>query len=170
MIVEPPSLGQASVFSMCFPEEVLDYDLSMDFGDDTDRVTLPDTYKDEMDMIGIGRIHDAAPHEPHYAFDMFGVYIIDFEDVTLYGAYADVMDMIDTGLILDAAPPRPHSIFYMFGISMLEINDDDGLVSTDIIHNTVSVEAPTLWTHLLLLTQCLGLLLALMIFLMVIMT
>ena len=44
MIVAPLSPGQASVFSMCFPEEVLDYVLSMDLGDDTDGVTLPDTY------------------------------------------------------------------------------------------------------------------------------
>ena len=51
---------KASVFSMCFPEEVLDYDLSMDFGDVTDGVTLLDTYKDEMDMIGIGCILDAT--------------------------------------------------------------------------------------------------------------
>ena len=69
MIVTPPSPGRASVFSICFPEEVLNYDLSMDLGDDTDGVTLLDTYIDEMDMIGTGRILDAAPHEPHYAFD-----------------------------------------------------------------------------------------------------
>ena len=116
--------------------KVLDYDLPMDLGDDTDGVTLPDTYIDEMNMIGIGRILDATPCEPHSAFDMFGVSAIDFEDVTLY----DAMDMIDTGRILDEAPPSPHSVFYMFGISMLEINDDDGLVATDIIHNIVSVE------------------------------
>ena len=36
MIVTPPSSGQDSVFSMCFPDEVLDYDLPMDLGDDTD--------------------------------------------------------------------------------------------------------------------------------------
>ena len=140
LIVAPPSPGRASVFSMCFPEEVLDYDLSMDIGDDTDGVTLPDTYKDGMDMIGIGRILNATPHEPHSAFDMFGISAIDFEDVTLYDACADAMDMIDTGCILDAAPPRPRSVFDMFGISMLEINDDNGIVATDIIHNTVSVE------------------------------
>ena len=128
------------MFSMCFPEEVLYYDLSMDLGDDTDGVTLPNTDEDEMDMIGIGRILDAAPHEPHYAFDMFGTSIIDFKDVTLYDACADAMDMIGTGRILDAAPPRPRFIFYMFGISMLEINDDDGLVAADIIHNKISVE------------------------------
>ena len=71
---------------------------------------------------------------------MFGVSAIDFEDVTLYDAYVDAMDMIDTGRILDAAPPKPHFVFYMSGISMLEINDDDGLVATDIIHNIVFVE------------------------------
>ena len=47
LIVTPLSPVSASVFSMCFLEEVLDYDLSMDLGDNTDRVTLPDTYKDE---------------------------------------------------------------------------------------------------------------------------
>ena len=50
------------------------------------------------------------------------------------------MDMMDTGRILDATTPRPRSIFYMFRISILEINDDDGLIATDIIHNTVSIE------------------------------
>ena len=86
MTVAPPSPGRASVSSMCFPEVVLDYDLPMDLGDDTDGVTLPDIYKDKMDMFGIGRILDAAPHEPHYDFDMFGVSAIDFEDVTFYDA------------------------------------------------------------------------------------
>ena len=50
---------------MCFPKEVLDYDLSMDLGDDIDGVTLLDPYIDEMDMIGIGHILDTAPHELH---------------------------------------------------------------------------------------------------------
>ena len=124
MIVAPPSPGGASVFSMCFPEEVLDYDLPMDLGDDTDGVTPPNTYIDEMDMIGIGRILDATPHEPHFSFDMFGVSTIDFEDVILYDVCVDAMDMIGTGHILDAASPDPRSVFYMFGISMLEIDDD----------------------------------------------
>ena len=78
MIVMPPSPGRASVFSMCFLEEVLYYGLPMDFGDNTDEVTLPDTYIYEMDMIGIGHILDATPHEPHSAFDLFGVSAIYF--------------------------------------------------------------------------------------------
>ena len=52
-------------------EEVPDYDLLMDLGDDIDGVTLPDTYMDEMDMIGTGRILDTAPRGPHSTFDMF---------------------------------------------------------------------------------------------------
>ena len=49
------------MFSVCFPEEVLDYDLPMDLGDDIDGVTLPDTFMVEMDMIGTDRILDTAP-------------------------------------------------------------------------------------------------------------
>ena len=105
MIVVPSSPGRAIMFSMCFPKEVLDDDLPMDLGDDTDGVTLLDTYIDEMDMIGIGRILNAASRKPHSSFDMFGVSAIDFEDVTLYVACADAMDMIGTGHILNAAPP-----------------------------------------------------------------
>ena len=103
-------------------------------------MTLPDTYIDEMDMIDIDSILNATPRETDYAFDMFGVSVIDFEDVTLYDACINAMDMIGTGRILDETPPRPRSIFDMFRISLLEINDDDGLVSIDIIHNTVYVK------------------------------
>ena len=79
----------------------------MDLGDDTDGVTLPDTYMDEMDMIGTGRILDTAPHGPHSAFDMFEVSMINTDDVILYDACTDTMDMIGTGRILDASSPRP---------------------------------------------------------------
>ena len=41
------------MFSMCFLEEVPDYDLPMDLGDDTDVVTLLDIYMDEMDMMAL---------------------------------------------------------------------------------------------------------------------
>ena len=68
---------------------------------------LPDTYMDEMDMIGTDRILDIAPHRPHYSFDMFRVSMIDSDDVTLYDACTDAMDMIDIGCILDASPPGP---------------------------------------------------------------
>ena len=95
-IVAPPSPDRASVFSMCFPEEIPDYDLPMDLGDGLDGVIFSDTCTDTMDMIGTGRI-------------------------------------------LDASSPRPRSSFDVFGTSMLEFNGD-GLVSTDITHDTISVE------------------------------
>ena len=94
MIVASPSLDRANVFSMCFPEEIPDYDLPMDLGDGSDGVILPDTYIDEMDMIGTDRILDTTPCGSHYAFDMFGVSMIDSDDVTLYDACTDAMDMI----------------------------------------------------------------------------
>ena len=137
--VAPPSPDRASVFSMCFPEEITNYDLPMDLGDETDGVTLPDTYMDEMDMIGIGRFLDTAPRGPHSALEMYGVSMIDSDVVTLYDACTDAMDMINTGRILDVSPPGPRFAFDVFGISMLEF-DDDGLVATDITHDTVSVE------------------------------
>ena len=70
-------------------------------------------------MIGIDLTLDAAPRKPHYAFDMFGVSAIYFEDVTLYDTCTNAMDVIGTSHILDAAPLGPRFIFYMFGISML---------------------------------------------------
>ena len=139
LIVAPPSPNRASVSSVCFLEEVLDYDLPMDLGDDTDGETLPNTYMDEMDMIDTGRILDTAPRGPHYAFDMFGVSMINIDDVILYDACTNVMDMIGIGRILDASSPRPRSAFDVFGISMLEFNGD-GLVATDITHDTIYVE------------------------------
>ena len=137
--VAPPSPDRASVFSMCFPEGIPDYDLPMDLGDEIDGVTLPYTYMDEMDMIGTGRFLDTALGGPHSSFDMFGVSMIDSDAVTLYDACTDAMDMIGTGRILDVSLPGPRFAFDVFGISMLEF-DDDGLVSTNITHDTVSVE------------------------------
>ena len=139
MIVAPLSPDRASVFSVCFLEEVPNYDLPMDLGDDNDGVTLPDTYLDEMDMIDTGCILDTAPRGPHYAFNILGVSMINSNDVTLYDACTNTMGMIGTGRILDASSPRPRSAFDVFGISMLEFNGD-GLVATDITHDTVSVE------------------------------
>ena len=62
--------------------------------------------------------------------------------MTLYDACTDAMDMISTGRILDASSPKPRSAFDVFGISMLEF-DGDGLVATDITHDTISVEGAT---------------------------
>ena len=95
------------MFSMCFPEEIPDYDLLMDLGDGPDGVIFPDTYMDAMDMINTGCILDVAPLRPYSGFDMFGVSMIDFDVVTLYDACTDAMDMIGTDRILDASPHGP---------------------------------------------------------------
>ena len=111
----------------------------MDLGDGSDGVILPHTYMDKMDMIGTSRILDTALRGPHSSFDKFGVSMIDYDDVTLYNACTDAMDMISTGHILDASPPGPRSAFDVFGNIMLEF-DGDGLVATDITHDTIFVE------------------------------
>ncbi|RVW60501.1 Retrovirus-related Pol polyprotein from transposon 17.6 [Vitis vinifera] len=73
MIVTPPSPDRASMFSMCFPDEVPDYDLPMDLGYGTD----------EMDMIGIGALVVSLmqPHAGPFAFDISGVSVLDDESV-----------------------------------------------------------------------------------------
>ncbi|XP_034693824.1 uncharacterized protein LOC117920420 [Vitis riparia] len=122
MIVVPPSSNRASVFSMCFPEEVPDYDLPMDLGDGTD----------EMDMIGIGRIFDAAPRGPYTAFDMFGVSVLEIDgDDFIPDAYTDDMDFIGIGRILDAAPRGPHYAFDISGVSVLDDESVFDVVTSD---------------------------------------
>ena len=122
MIVAPPSPDRASVFSMCFSEEVPDYDLPMDLGDGTD----------EIDMIGIGRTFNAAPCGPHTTFDMFGLSILETdEDDSVPNAYTDDMDFIGIGCILDAAPRGPHSAFDISGVSVLDDESVLDVVTSD---------------------------------------
>ena len=68
----------------------------MDFGEGTNDVTLYDACDNEMDMLGIGRILDIAPHMPHSAFDVFGVFVFETDKVALYDDCIDKMDMIGT--------------------------------------------------------------------------
>ena len=112
---------------MCFPDEVPDYDLPMDLGYGTD----------EMDMTGIGRIFDAAPHGPHTVFDMFGVFILETdEDDSIPDAYTDDMDFIGICRILDAAPCGPHSTFDISGVFVL----DDGSVLDVVTSDFASID------------------------------
>ena len=110
------------MFSMCFPEEVPNYDLPMDLGYGTD----------EMDMIGIGRIFDAAPHGPHTVFDMFGVFVLETDkDDSIPDAYTDDVDFIGIDRILDAAPRGPLSAFDIYGVSVLDDESILDVVTSD---------------------------------------
>ena len=134
MIVTPPSPDWASMFSMCFLEEFTNYDLLIIPGDGNNNVTPHDTYDDEMNMVGIGRILDAAPYGPHSDFDLFRVSILETDKVTLYDAFIDKVDMMGIGHILDAAPREPCYDLDLFEASMLELDDDGS------IPNVVSFE------------------------------
>ena len=96
MMVAPQSLDQANMFSMCFLEEFIDYDMLMDPREGTDDETSHDAYVDEIDMIGISRVLDIAPHRTYSAFDLFGVSVFETDGATLHDAYVDEMDMIGT--------------------------------------------------------------------------
>ena len=136
MIVAPSSPNRASMFSVCFPKVVFDYDILMDTTIDDDGVTLPDACTHKMDTtIGVGRIIDVVPHGLHSDFNLFGVSVIDTNDVTLYDACTYEMDVISTSCIPNAAPYEPRSTLDMFGTFMLEIDDDDSVtvVTPDII-------------------------------------
>ena len=80
MIVAPPSPDRANMFSVCFPEAVYDYDILMDIVIDVDGMTLLDACTDEMDMIGVGRILDAALHGLRSALDMFRAFMLEIDD------------------------------------------------------------------------------------------
>ena len=138
MIIAPPSPDRASMFSVCFPEAVYDYDILMDIVIDVDGMTLLDACTDEMDMIKIGHILDVVPHGPHSNFDLLGVSVIDTDDVTLYDACIDEMDMIGTGRILDAALHGLRSTLDMFRAFMLEIDDDDSV--TVVTPDAITIE------------------------------
>ncbi|KAL6313203.1 hypothetical protein AAG906_016805 [Vitis piasezkii] len=110
------------MFSMCFPDEVPDYDLPMDLGYGTD----------EMDMIGLGRIFDAAPHGPHTVFNMFGVFVLETDkDDSIPDAYTDDVDFIGIGRILDAAPRGPLSAFDISGVFVLDDESVLDVVTSD---------------------------------------
>ena len=94
----------------------------MDLGDGTD----------EMDMISIGRIFDAAPRGPHTAFEMFGVSVLETdEDDSIPDAYIDDMDFIGIGHILDVAPRGPHFAFDIFGAFVLDDESVLDVVTSD---------------------------------------
>ena len=108
------------MFSMCFLEEFIDYDMLTNPRVGTDGATPHDVYIDEMDMIGISCILDIAPHRSHSAFDLFRVSVFETDGATPHDAYIDKMDMIGIGRILDIAPHRPYSSFDVFGVFMLK--------------------------------------------------
>ncbi|RVW26121.1 hypothetical protein CK203_059263 [Vitis vinifera] len=55
MMIAPPSLDRANLFSLCFPDETTDYGVVIEPADMTDGVVPHDEYRDEMDMLGISQ-------------------------------------------------------------------------------------------------------------------
>ena len=53
MMITPPSLDRASLFSFCFLDETNDYGVVIEPADMIDGVVPHDEYHDEMDLLGI---------------------------------------------------------------------------------------------------------------------
>ena len=60
MMITPPSLDRASLFSLCFPYKTIDYGVVIEPADMIDGVVSHDEYRDEMDMLSISQFLDAV--------------------------------------------------------------------------------------------------------------
>ncbi|RVW40338.1 Retrovirus-related Pol polyprotein from transposon 17.6 [Vitis vinifera] len=84
-MILPPSPDRASLFSLCFPDEITDYGVIIEPEDMTDGVVPRDEYHDEMDMLGISQFLDTVQREPFSPLELFGVSVIEIaeEDQTV---------------------------------------------------------------------------------------
>ena len=80
MMIAPPSLDRANLFSLCFPDETTDYGVVIGPADMTDGVVPHDEYRDEMDMLGISQFLDAVQCKPFSPFEFFKVSIIEIAE------------------------------------------------------------------------------------------
>ena len=80
MMIAPPSLDRASLFSLCFLDETTDYGVVIEPADMIDGVVPHDEYRDEMDMLGISQFLDAVQRNPFSPFEFFRVSIIEIAE------------------------------------------------------------------------------------------
>ena len=73
MAITHPSPDQASLLSLCFPEEVTDDGVVVDPTKMIDGVVPHDEYQDEMDMMTMSQITNIVQLQSVSPFDMFGV-------------------------------------------------------------------------------------------------
>ena len=85
MMIIPPFPDRASLFSLCYLDETIDYGVVIEPTDITDGVVPHDQYHDEMDMLGINQFLDAVQREPFSPLEFFRVSVIEIaeEDQTV---------------------------------------------------------------------------------------
>ena len=77
MMIIPPFPDRASLFSLCYLDETIDYGVVIEPTDITDGVVPHDQYHDEMDMLGINQFLDAVQREPFSPLEFFRVSVIE---------------------------------------------------------------------------------------------
>ena len=77
MMIIPPFPDRASLFSLCYLDETIDYGVVIEPTDITNGVVPHDQYHDEMDMLGINQFLDAVQHEPFSPLELFRVSVIE---------------------------------------------------------------------------------------------
>ena len=82
MAITLPSPNQASLLSLCFPEEVIDEGVFVNTTEMIDGVVPHDEYRDEMDMITMIQISNIVQLQLVSQFDMFGVSTIEVVEET----------------------------------------------------------------------------------------
>ncbi|RVW66628.1 hypothetical protein CK203_063604 [Vitis vinifera] len=125
---------------------IVDHDIPYGLGYTPSKDDLADYFTRGSDhaprIEGVDRVHEAIEPMCFPCAFLRRSLTMDlgdgFDGVILPDTYMDKMDMIGTGPLF-ASPPRPRSAFDVFGISMLEF-DGDGLVATDITHDTIFVQ------------------------------
>ena len=76
MTIAPPSSDRASLFSLCFPDEIADYGVVIELANMIYGLVPHDEYRDEMDMLGISQFFDTVQRKPFSPLELFGVFFI----------------------------------------------------------------------------------------------
>ena len=97
MIIVPPSLDRANLFSLCFPNETTDYGVVIELADMIDGVVHHDENHDEMDMLGISQFFEAVQREPLSPLELFRVFVIKIaeEDQSIPAFVISTIDMYE---------------------------------------------------------------------------
>ena len=75
--ITPTSPDRASMWSLCFLEEITDDGVIVDPTEMIDGVVPHDEYRDEMDRMTVSQITGIVQLQPASPFDMFGVSTIE---------------------------------------------------------------------------------------------
>ncbi|KAL6347767.1 hypothetical protein AAG906_026296 [Vitis piasezkii] len=78
--VNEMGVEDTNLFSLCFPDETVDYGIVIELANMIDGLVPHDEYRDEMDMLGISQFFDTVQREPFSPLELFGVFFIEIAE------------------------------------------------------------------------------------------